>query len=122
MNNSNTKLNPDQQQALELLEKNCKKVELFDIKGDLNLLPDTFLCLLEDQKIIEVTFSSVDDTVSVMYWDHREYAECEESMLTNELNEQFIERMFETVANDTQERLKHVRNQTYVQRIQEFLK
>ena len=119
---NNIKLNPNQQQALELLEKNCKKVELFDIKGDLNLLPDTFLCLLEDQKIIEVTFSSVDDTVSVMYWDRRDYPECEESMLTNELNEQFIERMFEIVANDTQERLKHVRNQTYFQRIQEFLK
>ena len=119
---NNITLNPDQQQALALLEKNCKKVELFDIKGDLNLLPDTFLCLLEDQKIIEVTFSSVDNSVSVMYWDHRDYPECEESMLTHELNEQFIERMFETVANDTQERLKSVRNQTYVQRIQEFLK
>ena len=115
-----TKLQHSEQQlqVLELLNKRCKKVEL----SNLEVLPDTYFCLLEDQKLIEVTFSSSEDRVSVMYWDSRDYPECEEMMFNCELDNSFIDRMFEIVANDSLERLNYVRNKTYAARVQEFIK
>ena len=115
-------LNREQEQVLQLLKERCKKVEQFANSEDTaNLLPDTFLCLLEDQKIIEVTFSNVEDKVGVMYWDSRDYPECEEYIYNYELDNAFIDRMFETVANDSLKRLEYVANKTYTARVKEFL-
>jgi hypothetical protein len=115
-------LNQEQQQVLQLLKQRCEKVELFANQKHLeDLLPDTFLCLLEDQKIIEVTFSSEEDCVDVMFWNTEEYAECEEYISNEELDNSFIDRMFETVANDSLKRLDYCANKAYVARIQEFL-
>ena len=116
-------LNQEQQQVLQLLKQRCKKVELFANQKHLeDLLPDTFLCLLEDQKSIEVTFSSEEDRVSVMFCNTEEYAECEEYISNEELDNSFIDRMFETVANDSLKRLEYVANKDYAARIKEFLK
>ena len=116
-------LNQEQEQVLQLLKQRCKKVEQFANQEHLeHLLPDTFLCLLEDQKIIEVTFSSEEDCVDVMFWNTEEYAECEEYISNEELDNSFIDRMFETVANDSLKRLEYVANKTYAARIEEFLK
>ena len=114
---TNIKLNPDQQQALELLEKNCKKVELYVNDDD----QKEARCLLEDQKVIDVTFYS-ESELCVTFWHKDCDAENQESMLNHKLDEHFINRMFETVANDTQERLEHVCNKTYAQSVRDFLK
>ena len=113
----NIKLNPDQQQALDLLKKNCNKVELYINDND----QKEARCLLEDQKVIDVTFYS-DNELCVTFWHKDCYAENQESMLNYKLNEHFINRMFKTVANDTQERLEHVCNKTYAQSVRDFLK
>lgn len=116
-------LNQEQEQVLQLLKERCKKVEQFANSEDTaDLLPDTFLCLLEDQKFIEVTFSSEKDKVDVMFWHKEEYAECEEYIYNYELDNSFIDRMFETVANDSLKRLEYVVNKTFAARIEEFLK
>ena len=117
----NKTYNINQQQVLELLKSRCKKVELFDNKENMNLLPDTYVCLLEDQKIIEVTFSSEEDKVCVSYYETDEELDNQEYFDTCELDDSYIDRMFEIVANDTVERLQHVRNKAYADRVQEFL-
>ena len=111
------KLNPDQQEAFELLKTNCKKVELYINDDD----QKEARCLLEDQKVIDVTFYS-ENELCVTFWHKDCDEENQESMFNYELDEHFVNRMFETVANNTQERLEHVCNKTYAQRIQEFLK
>lgn len=113
----NIKLNPDQQEAFDLLKKNCTKVELYINDND----QKEARCLLENQKVIDVTFYS-DNELCVTFWHKDCDAENQESMLNYKLNEHFINRMFETVANDTQERLEHVCNKTYAQSVRDFLK
>ena len=117
----NKTYNNNQKQALELLVSRCKKVELFDNKEDMNILPDTYICLLEDQKIIEVTFASNEDEVCVCYYETDEELDNQESFSTVELDNSYIDRMFKIVANDTTN-LQYVRNKAYAARVLEFLK
>ena len=118
----NKTYNINQQNVLELLNSRCKKVELFDDKENMNLLPDTYICLLEDQKTIEVTFSSEEDKVCVAFYETGEELDNQEYFESYKLDDSYIDRMFEVVANDTVERLQYVRNKAYAARVLEFLK
>jgi glycyl-tRNA synthetase alpha subunit len=109
-------LNPDQQRALALLEKKCKKVELYINNDD----QKEAMCLLEDQKVIEVTFYD-EDKLCVAYTDFEDNDECQETMSNSELNNSFINRMFKRVTNET-DHLDHYSNQTHAQKIRDFLK
>jgi len=117
----NKTYNINQQNVLELLNSRCKKVELFDNKENMKLLPDTYICLLEDHKTIEVTFSSEEDKVCVDFYQTDEECSNQEYFKTYELDNSYIDRMFKTVANDTKERLEHVVNKAYAARVLEFL-
>lgn len=112
----NKTYNINQQQALELLKTRCKKVELFDIEDN-----SFYICLLEDQKTIEVTFSSEEDKVCVSYYETDEELDNQEYFETYKLDNSYIDRMFEIVANDTVERLQYVCNKDYAARVLEFL-
>ena len=118
----NKTYNINQQNVLKLLNSRCKKVELFDNKENMNLLPDTYICLLEDQKTIEVTFSSEEDKVCVDFYQTDEECSNQEYFETYELDNSYIDRMFKIVATDTAERLQYVRNKAYAARVLEFLK
>lgn len=106
----------NQQQALELLKSRCKKVELFDSEDN-----TFYICLLEDQKTIEVTFASEEDKVCVCYYETNEELDNQEYFETYKLDNSYVDRMFEIVANDTVERLQYVRNKAYAAFVREFL-
>jgi hypothetical protein len=109
-------LNQDQQNVINLLNSRCKKVELY-LNSDNQ---KEARCLLEDQKVIDVTFYSEDELC--VTFDHIECNhENQESMNNYELDNLFIDRMFKTV-DDVTKRLDHYCNQTHAQTIREFLK
>ena len=109
-------LNQDQQNVIELLNSRCKKVELYINNDD----QKEAMCLLEDQKVIEVTFYD-EDELCVAYTDFEDNDECQETMSNSELNNSFINRMFKRVTNET-DHLDHYCNKTHAQKIRDFLK
>ena len=113
---TNITLNPDQQEAFELLKANCKKVELYVNNDD----QKEARCLLEDQKVIDVTFYS-ESELCISYTDFEDDDECQETYNNHELDEAIIERLFERVANHT-DHLQYFCNQEYAQKIRDFLK
>jgi len=109
-------LNLDQQLALELLQKNCKKVELY-LNNDEQ---KTAMCLLEDQKVIEVTFYS-EDKLCVDFFHHEDDVHCQECLRNYELSEARLERYFEEASNNT-DHLQYINSKSHAQRILDFLK
>lgn len=110
------KLNQEQQQVVEFLKKNCKKVDLYANKYE----QAEAMCLLEENKVIEVTFTE-DNEVCVTYDDIDCDCENQESLLNHEIDKAFIDRMFERV-DDVNKRLPYYCNKAHAKRIENFLK
>ena len=109
-------LNNEQQRVLELLNKRCEKVELYLNQDD----QKEAMCLLEDKKVIEVTFYE-EDKLCVTYHDFEQSDEySQETMYNYELDNSFINRMLKRVVNSI-DHVEYYANQAHAQRVKEFL-
>lgn len=110
------KLNEEQQDVLELLKTTCKKVELY-LNNDKQ---KEAMCLLEGQKVIEVTFYNAAE-LCVTYNDFEDNDPCQECFRNYEFNKRVIDRLFKRVTDDINH-LQYINSQAHARKILDFLK
>ena len=111
---NNITLNPDQQRVVDLLNNNCKKVNLFDHNG-----LATCRCLRDDQRVIDIFLT--DDEAIASYVDAADLDCSEDSYELNKFSEAVLDNLFKHVAS-ADKYINNLANKGHVEELRDFLK